>query len=269
MDILEKILLAKRKRVEAAKEKVPLQALRALSTELRRPGRQNFIDALKRTDQRIRIIAEIKKASPSAGIIRADFEPVTLALDYCDCGADALSIITEEDFFQGSPDFLKNIRKVVHGVPLLRKDFIFDEYQLYESATLGADAVLLIVACLDAPLLQTLMSVAEELNLAVLLEVHSPDELSRARDCDARIIGINNRNLKTFSVDVRQTESIMNHITDREKYILVSESGIKNRLQIDYLIELGVDAVLIGETFMRSESPGSALRKLIFGNDEC
>ena len=269
MDILEKILLAKKKRLEVAKETTPLQALKVLSSKIRGPGRQDFVDSLKRTDPRMRVIAEIKKASPSAGLIRADFEPVSLALDYCDCGADALSILTEEDFFQGNPDFLKNIRKVIPGIPLLRKDFIFDEYQLYESAALGADAILLIVACLDTLTLRTLMATADNLNLAVLVEVHSSDELSRAMESGAHIIGINNRNLKTFSVDVRQTERIMNNITNRDKYILVSESGIKNRLQVDYLLELGIDAVLIGETFMRSESPGVALRQLIFGNDAC
>ena len=220
---------------------------------------RSFYDALDRTE-RLNVIAEIKKASPSMGLLCDDFDPVQIAMDYESSNAAAISVLTEEDHFLGSLDHLKKVRQAV-ARPILRKDFIIDSYQLYETAQVGADAILLIVAILDPPQLKQLMGLAEKLGLDVLMEVHSLPELRIALEMDARIIGVNNRDLKTFRVDINTSLHLAPHVPD--SVILVSESGIQTADDIRMLREAGYDAFLIGELFMKSKSPGKTLRELM------
>ncbi len=264
MNILKKIVAATRERVDRAKEIRSAESLREDAAGVVRPGKSRFLDALRRTDNRMRVIAELKKASPSAGLIRADFEPISLATEYFTAGADALSVLTEPDFFQGKPDYLISVRRELPEIPILRKDFIIDEYQLLEAAAWGADAVLLIAATLDDATLRSFIACADELDLAALVEVHNEQELGRAINIGVELIGINNRNLKTFEVDIRQTERLCRLIENKEGVIIVSESGIKTKKDIDFLLKIGVDCILIGETLMRADSPGHALHTLIF-----
>jgi len=253
--VLDLIVAAKVKRVEEAKRRVPVESLATLG--MRHPG--SFGDALSR-EANVNIIAEIKHRSPSKGIIREDFDPVWIAESYANGGAAALSVLCEEDFFGGSLEHLAAIRKSV-DLPLLRKDFIFDEYQLYESALAGADAVLLIVAILEDELLERLIGLAKELGLDALVEVHSNDELGRAARAGASIIGVNNRDLTTFKVDLGT--SLQLAPLTAEETILVSESGIGSGSDIMKLKVSGFNAFLIGEHLMRAQHPGAALRKLI------
>ena len=197
----------------------------------------------------VTLIAEVKKASPSAGIISADFNPVNQAREYQRGGADALSVLTDEKYFQGSLQYLRDIRQQVE-VPLLRKDFILHELQVYESAVSGADAILLIVAALDDTQLQRLYNLAKDLQLDVLVEVHDMAEMDRALDLDADIIGINNRNLKTFEVSLATTEALAGEIPADS--LGVTESGIKTAADIKFCRAQGIDCFLIGETLMRS-----------------
>ncbi|MCD6385743.1 indole-3-glycerol phosphate synthase TrpC [Candidatus Sumerlaeota bacterium] len=263
MHILEKIVEAKKKRVEEAKQRVSLEKLQRQADDVKRPGGRGFEEALRRTDQRMRVIAELKKASPSAGVIRAEIDPLAIGSELVEAGADALSILTEQDFFQGHPEFLQTVRGHFNDIPILRKDFIFDRYQLWEAVAWGADAILLIVAILDESQLKELLREAKELNLAVLVEVHTEEELLTALNAEAVIIGINNRDLKTFRVDIRQTERLLASLPAKAGKIIVSESGIKTSEDIAFLRGLGVDAVLVGESLMRAKSPGEALRELI------
>ncbi len=265
MNILEKIVSVKRTRVNAAKEQIPLDTLKKKAPSLIRPGRDGFMKALWRTDDRMRVIAEIKKASPSAGVIREEFDPLDLAREYIDAGTDAISILTEEDFFQGSPLFMIDVREAFPETPLLRKDFIYDTYQIYESVCLGADAVLLIVSTLTPLTLHSLIKTAHLLDLAALVEVHNEKEVHAALKSGARIIGINNRDLKTFATDIRCSCRLVPKFPNRDDVIIISESGIKTPHHIRLLAESGVDAVLIGETFMRAPSPGKKLGELIYG----
>jgi len=220
---------------------------RSLSAALRRPGRAN-------------IIAEIKHRSPSKGIIREEFHPPSLAESYARSGASALSVLCEEDFFGGSLEHLQAIRQCVE-LPLLRKDFIFDDYQVYESLVAGADALLLIVAILEDELLARLIGLANELGLDALVEVHSADEMTRAVRAGAAIIGINNRDLTTFEVDLNTSIQLAPHAP--KDAILVSESGINTGSDIRTLRSAGFSACLVGEHLMRAEDPGEALRRLI------
>lgn len=215
-----------------------------------------------RTD-RINIIAEIKRRSPSKGIIREDFDSVRIAASYAAGGAAAISVVCEEDFFGGSLDHLADVREVV-DLPVLRKDFIIDEYQIYESAAAKADAVLLITAVLADPLLEQLLDLTQELNLEALVEVHSRDEMTRAVRAGAKIIGVNNRDLTTFDVDLDVSLELA-ALAPRDS-ILVSESGITRSSEIRRLKQAGFGGFLIGEHFMRSDDPGCALHDLI---DEC
>ena len=251
---------AKIARVERLKETNPLtggMATTAVRTTLIKT--RSFYDALDRAD-RLNLIAEIKKASPSKGLLREEYDPVELAIDYESHGAAAISVLTEEDHFQGSLEHLKRVRPNVSR-PLLRKDFIFDPYQVYETAAAGADAILLIVAILDAATLASLAKLAADVGLDVLIEVHSLQELDTALGCGAKIIGINNRDLKTFRVDLHTTLQLAPHVPDST--ILVSESGIHTADDIRMLRDVGCDAFLIGEAFMKSEKPGRALRELM------
>ena len=257
--ILDRIVEAKALRLEAAKRAASLGAMTERANVARRGARRSLSEALKRAD-RVNVIAEIKQRSPSKGIIREDFDPLGVAESYASGGAAALSVLCEEDFFGGSLDHLEVIRNRV-GLPLLRKDFIFDPYQLYESAVAGADALLLIVAILDEELLARLIGLAHELGLEALVEVHTADEMRRAVAAGASIVGVNNRDLTTFKVDL-DISSQLAPLASRE-IVLVSESGINTGSDIRRLRSAGFDAFLVGEHLMRAQHPGDALRGLI------
>jgi len=257
--VLDRIVDLKAARLEAARRDTPLEAMIERAAEVSNRAGRSFAQALPRTD-RVNIIAEIKRRSPSKGIIREDFDPVQIAESYQSGGAVALSVLCEEDFFDGSLDHLEAVRGVV-DLPLLRKDFIIDEYQIYESAVRSADAVLLITAILDDPLLGRLLGLVRELNLDALVEVHSRDEMNRAVRAGANIIGVNNRNLTNFEVDLNTSFELA--ATASRDAILVSESGITRGSDIRRLKQAGFSAFLIGEHLMRADDPGSALRELI------
>jgi indole-3-glycerol phosphate synthase len=214
----------------------------------------------------VNLIAEIKKASPSAGVIREDFDPPALARAYAAAGAEALSILTDEQYFQGHLDFLRQVRQVV-DLPLLRKDFLIDPVQLYEARAAGADAVLLIASALPVGELSDLMILAADLRMTVLLEVHSPDELPAVRSMIAppragfSVLGVNNRNLKTFEVDLNTTFRLRELAGDGVP--VVSESGIRTRADVERLAVAGVRAVLVGEAFMRRPDVGRAVEDLL------
>jgi indole-3-glycerol phosphate synthase len=205
------------------------------------------------------LIAEVKKASPSAGVIAQDFDPVAQALKYAEGGAQALSVLTDVKYFQGSLEYLKEIRRHV-DLPLLRKDFTVSPLQIYEAACAGADAVLLIVAALEDSQMDTLYQTAKDLQLDVLVEVHNMREMDRALDLGADIIGINNRNLKTFEVSLQTTEELAPEIPG--DCLGISESGIQTREDVDYIREQGIDCFLVGEALMRSGDPANAIAGL-------
>jgi indole-3-glycerol phosphate synthase len=256
--ILDRIVDAKAARLGHARLQLPVDELMARCAQVARPA-GIFARNLKRADS-INIIAEIKQRSPSKGIIREDFDPLQIARSYEDAGAAAMSVLCEEDYFGGSLDHLRAIRAATE-TPLLRKDFLFDDYQIYEARAAGADAVLLIVAILDDRLLSRLLAKAVELNLDALVEVHTADEMRRAANAGATIIGVNNRDLTTFNVDLRTSLDLAPLAPAGA--ILVSESGIASGEGIRRLRDAGYNAFLIGETFMRAANPGGALRQLI------
>ncbi len=256
MNRLEEILEAKREEIEQ---------LRPRAAELDRQARarkdfRDFRSALTQTAEKLAVIAEIKKASPSAGVITKTFEPVELAKNYERAGANAISVLTDSRFFQGSLEHLRNVRNAV-SLPLLRKDFIWDRAQIAESAANGADAILLIVAALTQDQLVRLLRGAKEFRLDALVEVHSVDELQRALEAGAEIVGINNRDLTTFDVDLMVTEKLCREVPD--DVILVSESGIKTPQDIARMKACGVDAVLVGEALMRGDVSIEQLRAVI------
>ena len=225
------------------------------------PPVRGFVDALTaRVDAgRAAVIAEIKKASPSKGVLREDFRPAEIAVSYERGGAACLSVLTDLDFFQGSDDFLKEARAAC-GLPVIRKDFIIDPYQVYEARAIGADCVLLIAACLSDSRLSELSALARQLGMDALVEVHDADELDRALRVPGRLIGINNRNLRTFDLDLATTIGLLGAIpADR---LLVTESGIHTRSDVARMRGHGVDAFLVGEAFMRAEDPGGRLAEL-------
>jgi indole-3-glycerol phosphate synthase len=226
------------------------------------PPTRGFLQALRNTRDKsgTAIIAEVKKGSPSKGLIREDFDPVDIASIYTANGATCLSVLTDEHFFLGRPEYLAWIRQTVN-IPLLRKDFIFDPYQIVEARTIGADAILLIAAMLDLPRLRDFSALAQELQLDVLLEVHDEKELETALDTDCRLIGINNRNLHTFVTDMGTTERLLRQIP--EDRFTVSESGINTRNDIIRLQNAGAKAFLIGESLMREADIGKKLRELL------
>lgn len=255
--ILDRIVAAKREEVAEAKRLRPGTALQQL------PGyaepRCDFLSALARPRA---IVAEIKKASPSRGVIRAEFDPVAIARSYVTHGAAALSVLTEQKFFQGHLDHLAAIRRAV-PVPLLRKDFLFDEYQIHEARAYGADAVLLIVRVLDDSQLCALLELAHELGMAALVEVHDETELERAVRSGARCIGINNRDLGSFVTSLEVSERLAARVP-RDR-ILVAESGIEGAQDIERLERAGIHCFLIGESLMRSADPGRKLAELLGG----
>jgi indole-3-glycerol phosphate synthase len=257
-DILTRILDWKRQEVALARQTLPLTELRQRSATLS-PTRGLRQALQAQPDQKPRIIAEIKKASPSAGLIRADFDPVAIARIYEYHGAAAISVLTDHQFFQGELQFLTAVREQVQ-VPLLRKDFVVDPYQVYEARCYGADAVLLIAAVLDVPQLVDLAALSQELGLEPLVEVHTAAELEKAFACSCRMIGINNRDLHTFRADVGTTLELLQYIP--ADYVVVSESGLQDYATITRLAAHGVAAFLIGESLMREADIGAKLAEL-------
>lgn len=258
-DILKKIMRRKEEEVAARAERLPLERLANGVADA--PPARGFADALAaRSDSGLpAVIAEIKKASPSKGVLRADFRPAEIAASYEGGGAACLSVLTDVDFFQGSDAYLQQARAAC-SLPVLRKDFIIDPYQVYEARAIGADCILLIVACLDAMKLRELGALAQELGLDVLIEVHDRQELERALAVPGRLIGINNRDLRSFQVSLETTIGLLDSIPkDR---IPVTESGIHTREDIARLRNFGVHAFLVGEAFMRAEDPGAMLEEL-------
>lgn len=260
--ILDDIVEKKRERLKIEMQQMTLEGWKQ---KIKAPGLHKPLDfggALKRTDRKkddsLSIIAEIKKASPSAGIIRENFDPACIAGEYVRSGVQAISVLTEKDYFMGDDSYLVKVRQNA-PVPLLRKDFIIDLWQVYQSRCLGADAILLIVALLDEEMLKKMLIVAGIIGLQCLVEVHDESEVEIALKAGAKIIGINNRNLKTFETDLKTTERLIDAIPhDR---VVVSESGIRTSDDIRYLKEIGADAVLIGESFMRAGSLADKVRE--------
>jgi indole-3-glycerol phosphate synthase len=256
MNILDKIVEVKRREVIA---------LRAQAEELRgraaeRTDFRDFVGALKSKAPGVALIAEVKKASPSAGVIRADFEPVRIAREYEAAGASALSVLTDREFFQGNIEYLHRIRTAVK-LPLLRKDFLIEEIQIYEAAAKGADAVLLITAILDDQQLRDFRAIAEHLKMAALVEVHDAAELDRALAAGALLVGINNRELKTFTVNLGTTEKLVAKIP--EDRVIVAESGINTRADVERVAKARANAILVGESLMRSKNISEKVRELM------
>ena len=237
-----------RKRTEIERLLPRLEHLR--SAALLRNDYRGFASAIDRGPEALGLIAEVKKASPSAGIIAEAFDPVEIARAYEAAGAHAVSVLTDEAFFQGHLSHLVQVRSAIR-LPVLRKDFVLHEVQIYEAAVAGADAVLLIVAALDQPTLVRLHETASTLGLDVLVEVHTHEELERALECGARLIGINNRNLVTFGVDLATTEALSEEVPE-EGILLVSESGIRTNEDVRRVFRAGANAVLVGESLMRT-----------------
>jgi indole-3-glycerol phosphate synthase len=251
MSHLDEILRAKRTEVERLRPRAAELENQALQRQaLHRVESGKFRAALQRPDGTIAVIAEIKKASPSAGLIAESFDPVAIAQNYERSGAAAISVLTDKQFFQGALDHLVDVRRAV-ALPILRKDFILDEIQIAESAAAGADAILLIVAALEQKQLADLYAAATKYRLDALVEVHTREELDRAFEIAAKIIGVNNRDLATFDVDLSVTEELGKQVPD--DVVLVSESGIKTAEDVARLQGCGVDAILIGEALMRGE----------------
>jgi len=260
-DILDRILTRKVEEIAERSARVPIADLVARSADL--PDTRGFAAAIEAAIEagHPAVIAEIKKASPSKGVIRADFAPAEIARSYDRGGATCLSVLTDADFFQGSEEFLQQARAAC-ALPVLRKDFTIDRYQVYEARAIGADCILLIVAALSDDALLELSLLAAELDLDVLVEVHDEEELDRALEIPAPLIGINNRNLRSF--DVSLDTSVNLRARAPAERILVSESGITTVADLTRLRKAGIDAFLIGEVFMRAEDPGSELRQLFF-----
>ena len=253
--MLDKIVADKKEEVRQQKKAVPVSELRARIAQ--RTKTQDFAAALKKDG--VNLIAEVKKASPSRGILRPDFDPVALARTYTDNGAAAISVLTEERYFQGNIEHLAGIRQEI-DIPLLRKDFIFDPYQVYESRAYGADALLLIAAILAQEPLAELLTLSHELGLNCLVEVHNENEVEKALHSGAQIIGINNRDLKTFKVDISTTPRLRKLIPPDK--IVVSESGISRRRHIEDLKRWGVNAALVGEALLTAGDIAAKVREL-------
>jgi indole-3-glycerol phosphate synthase len=265
MSILDQIIETKREEVALAKSQAPLESLKEKIAAMDRP--RNFFRAVTTPGKKLlNLIAEVKKASPSAGVICEDFDPVRIARAYATAGADAISVLTDEKYFQGKLEYIQLVRDAV-ALPVLRKDFLIDPYQVYESRAAGADAVLLIAECLETSHLIDLQILATELNLTCLIEVHDLDNLMRVRDQvigfphrSYSLLGINNRDLRTFRTDLGTTLRMSELVADRR--VLVSESGINTPQDIRKLAEAGVVAVLIGESLLRSGDIGAKIAEL-------
>ncbi len=266
-DILARIVADKRDEIAAARQARPLEAVRDAALAAEPP--RNFFKAVTHPARTLRVIAEIKKASPSAGLIRADFNPVALARAYHTHGAAAISCLTDAKYFQGRLEYIAQIKQAV-PLPVLRKDFIVDAYQVYEARAAGADAILLIAECLHEPQMLDLLILATELKMTTLIEVHDFESLVQVKSHvgfphpSYQLLGINNRNLRTMTTDLGHTLDLLGEVPD--KSILVSESGIRTHEDIKRLQRAGVFRVLVGEHLMKQRDPGQALHQLIHGN---
>ena len=259
-DILNEIVAVKRTELASALERRPLALMRADAES--RILTRDFEGAMRqRIDAgRNAVIAEIKKASPSKGVIRADFEPADIAQTYAEHGAACLSVLTDQQFFQGSVDYLKQARASCQ-LPVLRKDFLIDPYQVYESRVMGADAILLIAACLDDAQMRDMEAIARDLFMAVLVEVHDAAELERALRLKTPLVGINNRNLRTFEVSLDTTIALKASVPQDK--MVITESGIAERADVERMNAAGIHGFLIGEAFMRAPDPGAAMASLL------
>jgi indole-3-glycerol phosphate synthase len=256
-DVLAEIVETKRREVAAASRKLPWEELEAQAAEA--PPVRDFKAALSGPGP-IRLIAEVKKASPSAGVIRPDFDPIAIARAYQSHGADAISVLTDVPYFQGHLSYLARIRATV-AIPLLRKDFLIDEYQVLEARMAGADAVLLIAEILDDDLLPRLLARARSLGMHALVEIYEAENLDRVLAAGAEIVGVNNRDLRSFQVDLEHTFRLRERIP--ADVLMVSESGISGREDVERLEQAGVDAILVGETLMRRPEIGPAVLELM------
>jgi len=258
--ILEKIVHHKLAEIDKAKLDKPIQELKASARDA--PPPLDFLAALTSHEQvgRVSLIAEVKKASPSKGVIRDDFDAIEIALAYAENGASCISVLTDENFFQGSLDHLEKIRRAVDK-PLLRKDFILDEYQVWEARAAGADAVLLIAECLDAKQMKRLYQQITGLEMTALVELYDAKNIEAVLDCDPKLVGVNNRDLNTFDIDLNHSIRVKQELPPTIS--MVSESGIFTRQDVLLMEQNGVDAVLVGESLMRSEDIGSAVRELM------
>lgn len=255
--ILDEIVEKRKIQLEREKAAADIETVKKAAERLDRQC-ISFKNALAKPD-RLSVISEVKKASPSKGLIQPNFDPVKIAKEYETCGADAVSCLTEEHYFQGSSEYFKAIRQAI-GLPMIRKDFIIDEYQIYEARLMGADAILLIAAVLDDEKLKRFGDTAHSLGLDILAETHDESELERVLALDFDIIGINNRNLKTFEVTLETTARLAGMIPEGK--VIVSESGIRDNTDMKTVRDCGADAVLIGETLMRSGNIGAMLTAL-------
>lgn len=258
MNFLSEIIDQKRRRVETAKLSVSLEVIEVMARNARESAARNVLSRALSDESKTNIIAEFKRRSPSRGQIRANADPSIITSSYEAAGAAAVSVLTEEDYFDGSLDDLRAVRQAI-SIPILRKDFILEEYQVFESAAAGADALLLIVAALDDETLKRLRRLAEdELGMDALIEVHTREEMNRALDCGAKLVGVNNRNLATFEVSLETSEHLAQ--IGANKAMLISESGIQSPDDIQRLRGFGYCGFLIGESLMRAHDPGEALR---------
>ncbi|MFT5115279.1 MAG: indole-3-glycerol phosphate synthase [Parasphingorhabdus sp.] len=263
-DILLQILARKAEEIAELKSLVGLDEVKARAADATPP--RGFIQAMgNKLDLGVAaVIAEIKKASPSKGIIRQDFEPIRIAMDYAEGGAACLSILTDRDFFQGHDEYLQSCRAAV-SIPVLRKDFTIDPYQVYEARAIDADCILLIVAALDDVQLQELAGIATEIGLDVLIEVHDEQELARALCIEGCLLGINNRDLRTFTTSLDTTIQLLDKIPENK--LVVTESGIHSQDDVKLMQQNGVNCFLVGESLMRAPLPGKQLETLFFGID--
>ena len=256
-NVLEKIVIHKRTEIAAAKERVSFSELeRQLAAA---PPVRDFVVALRNATN-IGLIAEVKKASPSAGLIREDFDPVTISQIYEAHNAACLSVLTDEHFFQGHLDFLRDVRQAV-SIPVMRKEFILDRYQILEARIAGADCVLLIAECLDDATLADLFAYAGELGMSSLIEIYEPENLARVMKLNPPLLGINNRNLQTFKTDLAHSIQLSKNVP--AETLLVSESGIRSHADVEQLMQAGIRAILVGETLMRSPDIGLAVDELL------
>ena len=260
-DILDKILFTKKNEIEESKILLTLDDLKSIISKISQP--RNFIEAIQKKHQKKHsaVIAEIKKASPSKGVIRSNFDPIAIAKSYEIAGATCLSILTDKDYFMGDPKYLMQVKSET-SLPILRKDFIIDPYQIYESRALGADCILLIVAALEYEKMKELEEIAHSLNMAVLVEAHNQEELNLALKLDTPLIGINNRNLKTFEVSLETSVRLVQHIHNDKNRIPITESGIFSLKDVELMNHNNIFTFLVGEAFMRDDDPGKSLEKL-------
>jgi indole-3-glycerol phosphate synthase len=263
-DILDKIVATKKNEIVSASKKISLGNQREQAQENNRDALlkpRGFIQSIEQkiTSGKAGVITEIKKASPSKGILRENFQPAQIAQSYEKNGAACLSVLTDKDYFQGDNAYLQSARTAC-GIPVLRKDFTIDPYQIYEARAIGADAILLIVACLELNQMKELEACAHELGLDVLVEVHNAPELEQALELKTPLLGINNRNLKTFEVTLQTTLSLLSMVPAEKT--LVTESGIMTRADVQLMRDHQINAFLVGEAFMRADDPGAALGEL-------